>query len=171
MRYRISRYSACNFLRSFNSICSRLTLCLLLLPVHARTILSPVSFDMIPALRAEETAVLRFKESRNRLIDGDDTFRTLTPPSMIREDHLGKTIKPHEAHLSFNTRMFRAMANALPWDSPSSTEVQFVSDAFRQLSFSSYSFLQYRTTGWRSSYRTELHQNSTRTGSISPVWW
>jgi len=91
-----------------------------------------INVDMIAALREEETAVLRHRESKNRLID--ETFRACSPPSLIREDHIGKKAKHREAHLSFNARMFRAMANALSWDNPASTEVHFVSEAFRQLS-------------------------------------
>ena len=68
-----------------------------------------INVDMIAAIREEETAVLRHRESKNRLLDGDETFRTCTPPPLIREDHIGKKSKPHEAHLSFNTRMFRAL--------------------------------------------------------------
>ena len=86
-----------------------------------------IDINMIPALRAEQQQVLRFKESRNRLLDGDDTFRTLIPPPKINDEHLGKTIRPHESHLTFNTRWFRAMANALPWDNPPPTEVHHVS--------------------------------------------
>ena len=93
-----------------------------------------INVEMIAAIREEETAVLRHRESKNRLLDGDETFRTCIPPSLIREDQIGKKAKPHEAHLSFNARMFRAMANALPWDNPAFTEVHFVSEAFRQLS-------------------------------------
>ena len=91
-----------------------------------------INVDMIVALCEEETAVLRHRKSKNRLIN--ETFRACSPPSLIREDHIGKKAKPREAHLSFNARMFRAMANALSWDNPASTEVYFVSEAFRQLS-------------------------------------
>lgn len=59
-----------------------------------------INVDMIHAIRAEETAILRYRESRNMLIDGDETIRTFTPPSLIREDHVGKKIKPDEAFRS-----------------------------------------------------------------------
>ena len=137
-------------------------------PVHtlARVLDQPASLagvlidiGMIPALRSEETAVLRLKKSRNRLIDGDDTFRTLMPPSMIRETTWRRRSSPTRPICLSTPGCFEPWL--MPFHGTAHHQQRFSSSLMLFASCLSVAIASYSTEPLGGEVRTE--QNYTRT--------